>query len=291
MEYALFLGCVAPLRYPEIESSIRSAMERLGVELHDMKGASCCPAPGIYPHLDERTWLALGARNLCLAENMECDIMTICNGCQLTLDRINNELSSDSILMKEVNSTLSTVDMRFRGTIKVKHFIDVLYEDIGIEQIKKETTSKLRDLKAAPFYGCHYLAFHHIKTSKRLEKLIEGLGAKNIEYDGKNECCGAGEGIRSTLRKLSLEIALSKIKNVAKANADCVVDICPFCHLQLDQAQDRGKSGKKYYVPVVNYAQLLGLALGIPPFKLGVDIRRTRTTTYLERVNTQTYLI
>ena len=94
-----------------------------------------------------------------------------------------------------------------------------------------------------------------------------------MEYSGRNVCCGAGEGIRSASKVSSLRILRQKIRSIAKANADCIVDICPFCHLQFDlgQIEIKEKFGDNYNIPVLHYSQLLGLALGMSQAELGLN--------------------
>jgi heterodisulfide reductase subunit B len=266
MGYALFLGCLVPLRYPGIEASVRAVMPRLGIKLYDIRGASCCPAPGLTKPLDRKTWLALGARNICLAEEMGLDIVTVCNGCLLTLSEVNHSLKADPDLRREINAILSTIGMRFRGSIRIHHFVDVLFEDIGLKRIKREVVAPLKGLKVAPHYGCHYMKVAGRKEPIRLEGLIETVGAQVVGYSENTMCCGAGKGVRSSMRGLSLEIAKQKIKSFSEANVDCVVDICPFCHLQFDrgQAEIWKEFGVRFNIPVLYVSQLLGMAFGIP---------------------------
>jgi heterodisulfide reductase subunit B len=108
--------------------------------------------------------------------------------------------------------------------------------------MKKKILVPLNNFRVAPFYVCHYFSCHTKKTddnlareSRVLEKLIQATGAQNVEYPGKMQCCGAGEGIKSASNALSHEITRQKIRNIAEANVNCIVDICPFCHLQLDR--------------------------------------------------------
>lgn len=118
-EYAFFLGCIAPNRYPGAESaSIRTA-EKLGIKLLDMEGASCCPAPGAFGSIDLDIWYAMAARNLVLAEQMKKDIALVCNGCYKSIWEVNHKLKHNKELRDRVNEVLKGIDMEFKGSIDV----------------------------------------------------------------------------------------------------------------------------------------------------------------------------
>ena len=133
MKYAFYLGCIVPNRYPNIEKATRVTLPRLGIELDELEGASCCPAPGVIKSFDRLTWLLLSARNLCIAEEMGLDILTLCNGCYATLKEANTILTGNEKEKRKINEMLSTIGRKFNGSIKVKHVGEVLYREVGLD--------------------------------------------------------------------------------------------------------------------------------------------------------------
>jgi heterodisulfide reductase subunit B len=275
--YAFFLGCIMPNRYPGIESAMRNVAPALGIELKDMEGASCCPPPGVIKSFDKPTWLAVAARNLCIAESMGCNIITLCSGCLATLKEANMILKEDMEKRAAVNKILKDINKEFRGTISVRHLLEVLYLDIGVNQLGKLVKRPL-NLNAAVHYGCHILKptrYREIKSSERprfFDELVEVLGAKSVSYKDRMLCCGAGGGVRAASLDVALDITKEKLENIKDVGADLIVTPCSFCHLQYDwgQIEIKNKTGVLFNIPVLHYAQLLGLALGLQPEKLGV---------------------
>jgi heterodisulfide reductase subunit B len=275
--FALFLGCIIPNRYPGIELAMRNIAPLLDIELRDMDGASCCPAPGVFKSFDKLTWLALAARNLTLAETLGCDVLTLCNGCYGSLKEANEVLKQDEEKREKLNEVLRDMKKEFKGSVQVRHLVEVLYRDFGIARIGKMVKKPL-NLNVAVHYGCHLLRptkYREIKSSERpkfLDDLVEVLGAKSIPYRDKMMCCGAGGGVRTSALEVTLDMTREKLQNIKNAGAELIVTPCAFCHLQFDRGQIeiRDKTGEFFDIPTLHYVQLLGLALGLPPEKLGV---------------------
>ncbi len=275
-KYALFLGCVAPARYPGIESATREVCKTIGVDLVELEGAGCCPAPGVIKSFDQDTWLAIAARNLALAEKQGADILTICNGCYGSLYDAAHVLHDDPERLRAVNKILDEVGLQYSGKTVVRHFAELLYKDITPESVKANTKNSLDGMKVAVHYGCHFLKPSKIKDlddperPRILDDLVEATGAVNLNYRDKQMCCGAGGGVRSGNPELATKFTESKLKSMKEAGAQYIIDVCPFCHLQFDRTQ---KDVKGYDLPVIHLAQLLGLAFGVPANKLGLDIQ------------------
>ncbi|WP_304125677.1 CoB--CoM heterodisulfide reductase subunit B [Methanosphaera cuniculi] len=278
MAYAYFLGCIMNNRYPGIEKATRVLFETLGVELNDMEGASCCPAPGVFGSFDKETWATIAARNITIAEDMGEQLLTECNGCFGSLHEANLELKEDSELREKVNGSLKDIGREYKGSTQVRHFAEVLYDDIGLEKIK-ESFKKELNLNVAVHYGCHFLKpsdqvqIDNPKNPKILDELVEITGAKSVPYKDKMMCCGAGGGVRARDLEVTTSFTHEKLENMSAVDVDAIIDVCPFCHMQFDvgQVEVNEQYDTNYAIPVLHLAQLYGLAMGLSPADLTLD--------------------
>ena len=288
---SFFLGCIAPNRYPGIEAATIKTLEKLGIELEDLEGASCCPAPGVFRSFDKTTWLALASRNVTLSEEKGIDLLTVCNGCFGSLVDANNMLKEDPVLKESVNKILAEVGHEFKGTQEVRHIIEYLYQEVGPEKVKAAVVNPL-DLKVALHYGCHLVKpskERHLGSSENprfFDELVEATGATSVDYEDKMACCGAGGGARTAVLDTALQLTVNKLEHMVAAGVDCIVDACPFCHLQLDvgQTEIKKKFEKEYNLPVLHYSQLLGLAMGFTPEELGIDMNLVSNSKFMEKI-------
>ena len=279
MEIAYFLGCIMNNRYPGIEKATRQLFDALDIELKDMEGASCCPAPGVFGSFDEKTWASIAARNLSIAEDMGMDIMTECNGCFGSFTDCIHMLKESEDKKAEINEVLSEVGKEFKGTTEVKHFAQILRDDVGYEKLASLIEKPL-DLNVAVHYGCHFLKptaeigiEEQAEDPSILDDLVEITGAKSVPYEDKMMCCGAGGGLRSRDLDVTLSYTKEKLEHMTEAGVDAIVNVCPFCHLQFDQGQTEvnDKYGTDYALPVFHLAQLYGLAMGLTADDLTLD--------------------
>ncbi len=288
---SLFIGCLIPNRYPGIEKATKLCLDMLEVDWVELEGASCCPAPGVFRSFDEAAWLAVASRNIVLSEKMQRDVLTICNGCYGSLADANLRLTSSEQLRLKTNEHLAVIGREFKGSVDVRHIIEFFYREIGPERIAASVSRKL-DLRIAVHYGCHLLKPSADRNAGSVERpdffdgLVEATGCESVEYPDKMACCGAGGGVRSGLREGSLAMTEHKLKILDDYDVDCIVNACPFCHLQFDAGQveiNRNK-GTSYKIPVLHYTQLLGLALGFSIRDLGIDLNAVVSTELMEKL-------
>ena len=273
--YALFLGCLIPAHQPNYELSARKSLAKLGIELVDLANMTCCAPPPVQS-IDLETSLAIAAYNICLAEEADLNLIILCSGCFESLSMANAMLKADEQLKAKVNKTLSKVGKEFLGNKDVKHYLQVLIDDVGLKRLKQSVSKPLTNLKVAAFYGCHALRPSELlklddpERPKILETLIETVGAKSVEYLNKLKCCGGL--LKGYSDDLALSLAREKIANITRAGADCVATLCPFCYTALDVGQVllKGKFNEIYDMPVLHYSELLAFALGIAPKELAI---------------------
>lgn len=289
MSYALFLGCIIPARELSYELSVRKVFKAFGVDLVDLEGSTCC-APIPIESIDFKTSLAVGAHNICLAEGLGLDLMTICNGCFQSLSRANALLRGRVDLKGEVNEILSKLGEEFKGVRSVKDYLQVLYSDLGLEKIKKNVSKPLKRLKAAVFYGCHVLKpssilkFDDPEGPRVLDELVRATGAESVPYMYKLKCCGGL--LRGISDEVARRLARDKLFNILKANVDCIVTVCPFCFIQLDvgQLEVSRMFNEQYNIPVLHYPELLGLSMSMGPKELALHTHRVSTESLLSKI-------
>ncbi|MFW9827002.1 MAG: CoB--CoM heterodisulfide reductase iron-sulfur subunit B family protein [Candidatus Thorarchaeota archaeon] len=284
MSYDLFLGCVIPARLPFLEASSRKVFEKLGIKLHDIDGFSCCPDPTGIELIDHKTWLALGARNLSLS-NDNGGIISFCSGCVETLKGVNYFIRKDPCEKDEVNSILKKVGRNYDGTTNVKHFAEVLYENI--DKVRENVVHPLNGFRVAVHYGCHYLRPSEIINwddpfnPVTIDEIVKALGADSIDYDLKMECCG--NPLDKSDKEISLQMIDNKFKSIQESGANCVTLVCPACFQQFDFNQRDLSKDKEvgYDFPIFYLSELVALAFGFKPEELGLNFHRVRAKNLL----------
>ena len=289
MKYSLFLGCTIPARSRNYELSARAVAAELGLEFIDIEGFSCCGFP--LEASDEMGAILLAARNLALAEEMNLEICSLCSACTSMLTKTAYHLNKDRELRDTVNHELSKLGRTYKGTARVRHFARILIEDIGLEKIKNSVTRDLKGLKVATHYGCHYLkpsyiyeGFDDPQDPKTLEEILEAVGAVNIQYRRKKDCCG-GPVLLSD-EAVALRLAEEKLKYVKEAGADIMNLVCPFCDLMFDSNQKgiEAKFGLELNIPVLYLPQIIGLAMGLDRKELGLNLNSVNTKDLTARL-------
>ena len=289
MKYIPFFGCMMTTKYPHFESAVRRTVTKLGMELVDVEGFTCCPDPIYFQARDKMKWYAIAARNICLAEEKGLDIITTCSGCTATLSEVNLALKEDKQLRAKINEKLKKIGKEFKGSINIRHAVTVIRDDFGYDKVKETVTMPLNGLKVAVHYGCHLLKPSHIMRVDDpdhptiLENLLSAIGAEPIHHKKTLLCCGRACFSEQIPDNMVLDI----LGSIKEEKADCMGLICPTCFDEFDMGQiiKGRKYNKKLDIPVVYYFQLLGLAQGLKPEEVGLTNHKVKVDGILEKLS------
>lgn len=287
-EYVLFSGCMISTRLPYLESASMKVLKRLGTELKILDDQICCPEPVSMQTVNSKTWYAMAARNISLAERENADMITLCSGCNSTLFRVNRELKKNEELKGEINNHLEKIGKRFRGSIEIKSLLRVMYEDIGLERLKECVRKPLDKVNVAVHLGCHSMdeigEFDDSRDPKSLKILLSSLGARVISYSTETLCCGGF--VLSSDRKASLACVEEKTSELINLGADCLVVICPNCLIQYDIGQTllKQKFKSRLGIPVIYLSQFVGLSMGFGIKEMGLNQHKIRTRRFFEKL-------
>jgi heterodisulfide reductase subunit B len=272
-EYAYYPGCsLESLAVSYHISAIETGRE-LGLDLKEIDDWNCCGASA-YFHVDELLASTLVARNLAIAEKDGLDFVAPCTGCFKNAYFTKKYLKEDPDLAEHINHALEADDLHFEGSIPVRHLLEVFIEDVGYDAIEEQVSRPLRGLRVAPYYGCQLVRPRRdgedTENPQFLEGLISAIGANPIEYSSKVRCCGGSLII--TNRSAALDMVYVLLKDASDNEADVITTLCPMCNVNLElyQRQVNREYGTEFSIPVMYFTQLIGLALGLAPGRLGI---------------------
>lgn len=288
--YAVFWGCWIQTRLPSVEASLRRVARTFDLELQDMPGASCCPDPVMTALLDREVWLSIAARNLAISEESGLDLVTTCNGCYETLFEANEALREDEALRRRVNSLIEPFGREFRGSQEVRHIVEVLHGDVGIERISSAVRRSLEGLRIAVHPGCHLFRSRRLEDydlkARMFEELIRVTGAELVDYKLKRMCCGFPQ--RQADEEYALKETLRiKLEGTAAVGADCIAVVCPSCQMQfeLGQLELKRRFNLEFNIPTFNLSELLALSMGVSPRNIGLETHIIPVRGVLEKVD------
>jgi heterodisulfide reductase subunit B len=273
MKYAYFPGCSLKGLGRAYEESLLPVMRHLGVELVELDDWNCCGATA-YMSVDERKACVLAARNLALAEKIgPHDLITPCSACYLVLNKTKHYLHDSPEINSAVQTALGAGGLSYRGNTAVRHPLDVLVHDVGLDVIKEKVVHPLKGLKVAPYYGCQvvrpYSTFDDAWNPTTMDRLLKTLGAEVVDYPLKTKCCGGS--LTGTLPEAGLRLSYILLKEAVRRGADVIATVCPLCQFNLDAYHDKmvARWGPAQ-IATVYFTQLMGLAFGLSPKELGL---------------------
>jgi heterodisulfide reductase subunit B len=273
VRYAFFPGCSLESSAWDFDKSVRAVCRELGIELQEIPDWVCC---GSTPAHATNTSLAvaLPAVNLLAAREMGAPVATACASCYSRLRNANHKIRTEP---RERQRAERVTGKPYDGDVEVRHVLDVLVNDFGLDAVRGKVKRPLEGLRVACYYGClltrppEIVAFDDAEHPMSMERLLAAAGAEPVEWPFKTECCGAGLSMTQpdVVRRLGHRL----LSMAHEAGAQCIAVACQMCQMNLDlrQTDATRAHGEIPETPVLFITQLLGLALGISPSELGIE--------------------
>lgn len=293
MKYAYFPGCSIHASAKEYAMAAEAVNKSLDIELVEIPNWNCCGAIDAVYAYSPLFSISLSARNLAIAENMKMDVVTLCSACFFTLSRAENMLRENLDMKGKVDKAINDAGLKYAGGVKVRHYMDILANDVGFDNISKQVKLPLKSLKVAPYYGCLIVRpggiqrFDDPEHPTSMDGVIKALGAESVYYPDKTRCCGASLVV--TDEEVMMEMTKRPLLTAKRAQADCIVTPCPMCHFNLDAKQRDIESRFDIDIglPVLYIPQLIGLAFGLSPKELGLHRNIVSPNKILEKLRTK----
>ena len=278
MNYLYYPGCCCAFKASgkAYQESLLEIMRIVGIPRKDLDDWNCCGAT-MYMAIDEMQAYGMAARNLALAEEQspgqEAHLITPCSACYAVFNKTKHFIEEQPQHGATIRNALKQADMSYGGRVRIRHPLDVLVNDVGLDTIRRHVKQPLRGLKVACYYGClltrPYAEFdsnHHPQT---MDRLMEAVGAEPIDWPLKTRCCGGS--MTGTVEGAGLRLSYIILNEAERRGADIIATACPFCQTNLECFQQRIRTaqGRLKTMPTAFFTQLVGLALGVPRKNLG----------------------
>jgi len=246
--------------------SLEMCFSRLGTRLVPIDDWNCCGASSAHS-TSELLGLALPARNLALAEQQGLTTLLVpCSACYTRMLTAAEKIRKMNDLAGEVNDIIAP--LRYMGTVQVKNILEILWTEVGSDEIVRAKEHDLGGMKVVCYYGCYLTrtpgvaSFDNRENPRSMERLLRLIGAEPLDWPLKTDCCGAGFSLIDA--PVSMQLSEKMIDMAQKLGAEAIVTTCPLCQTNLDMNQDRLKSRKSVPcdMPVFYVSDLIGLAAG-----------------------------
>jgi len=278
MSYVYFPGCSLKSTGRAYEESMVAVFAAIDQPLSELADWNCCGATA-YMAISELKALALSARNLALAERQcqnaqKAEIVVPCAACYLGLNKANHYLSENGEVRGKIDQALKSARLEYSGRVRVRHPLDVLVNDIGLEKISARIKRPLTGIKVACYYGCQlvrpYAEFDDQHRPMTMDKLMTALGAEVVDWPIKTRCCGGS--LTGTVPEVGQRLSYILLREAQKRGCQVIATACPLCQFNLEcyQPEISRRYGEKIDISVAYFTQLIGLAFGLPQRQLGL---------------------
>jgi heterodisulfide reductase subunit B len=273
VKYAYYPGCSLEKNSAAYDVSVRAVADLLGIKLLEIDDWNCCGATEYFSQ-DELVACSVIARNLALVDPQLDQVVAPCAACYLNLKKVDQLMAKDAKMNAKISEALGAGGLKYKaGRLQMRHFLDVIYTDIGEAAVRDKVVRPLAGLRVAPYYGCQWVrpldGVDDPEYPMKMDELFKWLGAEVVDYPVKAHCCGGH--MTQISEPQAFELIRRLLQSAVEYEADMILCMCPMCQLNLDgyQARVNGFFGTSFQMPIIFFTQMLGVAFGLDPAKLG----------------------
>jgi heterodisulfide reductase subunit B2 len=279
MNIGYYPGCALEGSSREYAVAVERVMKELGVELTPVEDWNCCGASAAHS-TNHKLGIALPYRNLANAQAQGLkEIFAPCPFCSKTLMHASHEVTDKPKLNEEMKTITG---LNYDGSVRLINGV-AIFERFADKIIAKVKPEALKDLKVACYYGCllvrppKLLKYDEPEQPILMDEMVKKIGAEPVEWEYKVECCGGGFTVCD--EDAVLELSRAILQDAQDNGAQAIVVTCQMCQANLDMRQTaiEKKFGIKFNMPIVYLPQLIGLAMGIAPKELGLNLHFVST--------------
>jgi heterodisulfide reductase subunit B len=267
MKIIYYPGCTLYTKAKNLGDLAVASAESLGIELKELENWTCCQAA--FPLVSDNIMgMISSARILINAEKEGDKLTTLCSFCYNVLKRTNHILKNDPEKRAKICEFL---EEEYKGEIEVLHFLEVLRDHVGFENLKKKVVHKLIGLKVSAYYGCQMLRPYSVlkmddpENPTILDDFLKSLGCDVIDFPFKVECCGSYQIVNKAVKDTALGCSHQILRSANSNGAEAISLSCPVCYFNLDNKQNEiaEKFGDFKSIPIIYFTELLAMALGV----------------------------
>ena len=258
MKYSYYPGCTLRTKAKKLDDYARASAKALGFELEELEDWQCCG--GVYPLSSDEIGSKLSSvRALAEAKEKNQELVTLCSACYHVVKRVNDDMRNVEDIRTRANNYMK-LDEPYLGETNVLHFLEVLRDRIGFDELKKKVTNPLTGKKIGAYYGClllrpgEILGFDNPENPTIIEDFIRAIGAEPVMYPYRNECCGGYISLKA--KDLAKNMCDKIMDSSSGFGAEMLITACPLCQYNLTKNSNAA-------IPVYYFTELLAEALGV----------------------------
>ncbi len=296
-KYIFYPGCSIEGSAKAYYDSLNAIKDELGMSLQEIDDWNCCGATE-YFGINLIPAYSLIARNLALAASQGKDTNTMmapCSACYLNLEKADYYMAERPSLGIKVNEALAAGGLHYDpGSIQIRHLLDVIINDIGLDAVKSKVSRPLTGLRVAPYLGCmvprpdYQHRWSDFEHPSELDDVLKVLGAEVVDFPLKTNCCGGH--MTQIGPETAYELIRRLVSSAEEQKADIMVTVCPMCQMNLDAYQNETNRyfNTNFKMPIVFFTQLIALAFGKTAKEAGFGMELTSVKDALERIGMET---